>query len=182
MSKKVLVICGPSQSGKTTVMQNLINDYPSKYHYAIACTTRPRRNYEFQGKDYFFIEPSEYDLCKDLMVFKTQFADNYYGTTKDQLLDDVVNIVIANEEAIDEFKQSNGEGSYSDLDIVIIGLRKDDITLEREGRTSDHIRMEFDVLRKSDVTINIKPQKYVSTELVNDLSDLLFKHLEKHTL
>lgn len=173
---KILIICGPSQTGKTTLMNNLIKHYPDKYKYACACTTRPKRDYEVAGKDYYFIEVSDYELIKKDMIFKTEFAGNFYGTLIDELNPYRINIAVVNSEGIDDVKKLQSE-KYHNLDIVIVGLRKEDIPYEREGRTEEQIKMEFDVLNKSDITVNIKPQTYVNEHMVNDLSDVLFKYV-----
>ena len=54
----LLVICGKSATGKTTLKQYLIENYG--YDSVITYTTREQRLNEIDGKDYHFIDNEKF--------------------------------------------------------------------------------------------------------------------------
>jgi len=56
----LIVISGPSGSGKDTVVQRM-KDRGLEFHFVVTATTRPRRPGEVHGKDYWFISRDEFD-------------------------------------------------------------------------------------------------------------------------
>jgi len=78
----LLIISGPSGSGKGTVVENLIKD--GDYILSISATTRNPRNYEKEGEHYYFKEKNEFVEMIETGGFIEHacFCDNYYGTPK----------------------------------------------------------------------------------------------------
>lgn len=77
----LLVISAPSGTGKSTLIQKLIERYP-QFHYSISCTTRPLRANEKDGKHYFFLSEAEF-LARQKQGYFAEWANvhgNYYGT------------------------------------------------------------------------------------------------------
>ena len=66
----MLVIVGPSASGKTQMVQELIKKY--KMEKLVTYTTRAMRVGEVNGKDYHFISVEEFE--ENGIVFKSFFA------------------------------------------------------------------------------------------------------------
>ena len=60
----VFVICAPSGTGKTTLAQRLLNEFPN-LSYSVSCTTRPPRQGEVNGKDYHFISQADFIARRD---------------------------------------------------------------------------------------------------------------------
>ncbi len=56
----LIVISGPSGSGKDTVVQRM-KDRGLQFHFVVTATTRPRRPGEVHGKDYWFVSRQEFD-------------------------------------------------------------------------------------------------------------------------
>jgi guanylate kinase len=56
----IIVITAPSGTGKTTVIRGLcgLND---RLRYSISATTRPQRDQEVDGRDYFFLDEQEFE-------------------------------------------------------------------------------------------------------------------------
>ena len=59
----LLVVCAPSGTGKTTLIQRLRDEFPN-FAYSISCTTRAPRGHETDGKDYL-IELDGHPLAGD---------------------------------------------------------------------------------------------------------------------
>jgi guanylate kinase len=79
---RLFIISGPSGCGKTTIRLALLNRCPW-LRYSVSCTTRPKRNGEADGEDYFFIPPAEFKS----KIESGQWAEwaevhgNFYGTS-----------------------------------------------------------------------------------------------------
>ena len=77
----LLVVCAPSGTGKTTLIQRLRAEFPN-FAYSISCTTRAPRGHETDGKDYHFLSVEEF-LRRREAGFFAEWANvhgNYYGT------------------------------------------------------------------------------------------------------
>ncbi len=85
-SPKIIIISGPSGSGKGTVISAL----PDNYRKTISFTTRGiRPDIETDGVDYFFITPEEFcRLRSSGNILECNYFDgNYYGTSRSQIID-----------------------------------------------------------------------------------------------
>jgi guanylate kinase len=79
---KVLIFSAPSGSGKTTIVQHLLNKYPS-LGFSISATTRPQRVSEVHGKDYYFISREEFKQHiknNNLIEWEEVYPGRFYGT------------------------------------------------------------------------------------------------------
>lgn len=81
---KIFVITGCSGAGKTSVAEKIIQIEELKLEKVITCTTRPIRNGEKNGKDYFFIAKKEFEenINSNKMFEWARVYDNYYGSRK----------------------------------------------------------------------------------------------------
>jgi len=57
---RLLVVSGPSGAGKGTLVKELLSRYP-RLELSISATTRPPREGEVDGRDYYFLSPEEFD-------------------------------------------------------------------------------------------------------------------------
>jgi guanylate kinase len=79
---KVLIFSAPSGSGKTTIVQHLLKQYPS-LGFSISATTRPPRDSEAHGKDYYFITTQEFQhhiQKQNLIEWEEVYPGRFYGT------------------------------------------------------------------------------------------------------
>lgn len=85
MNKKgiLLIVSGPSGSGKGTVVSKLSNE--QSYALSISATTRKPRPNEENGVHYFFKETKEFEdmIENNQLLEHACFCDNYYGTPID---------------------------------------------------------------------------------------------------
>ena len=81
----IFVISGPSGSGKGTVMEILKELYPEA-GLAVSATTRAMRDYEQEGREYFFKTREEFEqLIADGEILEyTEYNGNLYGTLKSE--------------------------------------------------------------------------------------------------
>lgn len=86
-SHRLVLFCGPSGSGKTTIVHHLMKVFPSM-RFSISATTRPRRDNEEDGRDYFFLSESDFRsrLSKgDFLESEEVYPGRFYGTLRTEV-------------------------------------------------------------------------------------------------
>ncbi len=80
---KIIVISAPSGAGKTTIVKEILKVFP-EFNFSISATTRPKRETETDGVEYFFLTESEFKkkIENDEFIEWEKFYDYYYGTLK----------------------------------------------------------------------------------------------------
>ncbi|MCF6340866.1 MAG: guanylate kinase [Sulfurimonas sp.] len=81
-SGAILVLSGPSGSGKSSLLAEVINDIGECY-FSISTTTRPIRKGEVNGVHYHFVDEEEFkkDIDEDQFLEYAFVHGNYYGTS-----------------------------------------------------------------------------------------------------
>ncbi|MCX7419096.1 MAG: guanylate kinase [Planctomycetia bacterium] len=86
---RVVVLSGPSGTGKSTLVNRLAAQSTTKVIKAISATTRGPRNQEKDGQDYYFLTREEFLRRRDagdfLECFEVHGSGNWYGTLKSEL-------------------------------------------------------------------------------------------------
>lgn len=83
----LVVISGPSGVGKGTVRKALFDIPNHDLVYSVSMTTRPPRDGEVDGVDYYFVTKEEFlkRIEEDKFLEWAEFVGNYYGTPKDKV-------------------------------------------------------------------------------------------------
>ena len=99
---KIIALIGKAGSGKDTMMHKVLERNPN-LHEIVSCTTRPRREGEVEGVNYFYLTPEQFGdkVLHDEMLEATCFNDWFYGTSYESLRSDVVNIGVFNPAGIE---------------------------------------------------------------------------------
>lgn len=80
----LVIVSSPSGAGKTTLTRRLINEFRPQLEFSVSYTTRPMREGETNGVDYWFVSPDVFET----MAQTNQFAEhafvfnNRYGTAQ----------------------------------------------------------------------------------------------------
>lgn len=83
----VVILTGASSVGKGKIRDLLLADEDLKLFFSISETTRPRKENEVDGKDYYFVSYKQFAESvknKELLEY-TEFNGYYYGTPKAQV-------------------------------------------------------------------------------------------------
>jgi guanylate kinase len=94
----LLVISGPSGSGKGTIIKRLM-EKNRDFRYSVSATTRCPRAGEIDGMHYFFIGREDFEnrIQDGMMLEYAEYCGNYYGTPKKELfefLDSGKNVIL----------------------------------------------------------------------------------------
>lgn len=89
MMKKgsLFIVAAPSGAGKTSLVNALV-EQQSKIRLSVSHTTRPAREGEIDGQDYFFVNQDRFAQMRDAGAFleSATVFDNSYGTSSENVL------------------------------------------------------------------------------------------------
>ena len=117
MSGKIVIIVAPSGTGKSTLIEGLMEQYP-QLEWSVSYTTRPIRPSEIHGKDYFYTDPEEFEqmIGQDSFVEWAKVHSNYYGTSKEfvdtGLKEGRFILFDLDVQGVDSFKKIYGEDAH----------------------------------------------------------------------
>jgi guanylate kinase len=80
----LIILSGPSGVGKGTLRKKIMQEASLNLSYSISMTTRPRRQFELDGVDYFFVTEQEFQKAQEegQLLEYAEFVGNRYGTPK----------------------------------------------------------------------------------------------------
>ena len=127
---KLIVISGPSGSGKGTIVEKLLDD--KSIELSVSCTTRPPRPHEKDGVNYFFKREDEFNdmIVSNSFLEHAQVFGCQYGTPKAVVLkklDQGKNIILE----IDVQGAMQVKGNYDDALLIFISPPSDEELLTR---------------------------------------------------
>lgn len=98
----IVAICGEAGSGKDTIMQALLKHFSLSLHEIISCTTRPCREGEQEGVNYYYLTDVQFQkkIEDGDMLESTKFNNWYYGTALSSLDPNKINIGVFNPEGV----------------------------------------------------------------------------------
>ena len=88
----LIIVSAPSGCGKSTLLHRLM-EKREKLRFSVSATTRPPREGEVDGRDYFFVDHPTFErmIAEDAFLEHAEYVGNHYGTPKaavDALLDE----------------------------------------------------------------------------------------------
>ena len=84
---KLLLFAAPSGAGKTTIVRHLLNRYEN-LSFSTSATTRPKRPHETDGKDYYFVDPEQFQALIEndgFVEWEEVYKGLFYGTLKKEV-------------------------------------------------------------------------------------------------
>lgn len=158
MNYKIIAICGKAGSGKDTILQRVVAACP-QLHEIVSCTTRPMREGEADGINYFYLTGEQFGekVLRGEMLEATCFNDWFYGTSYDSLRSDCVNIAVLNPEGIDSI------AVHKNIEMVVFYVEAKDKT-----------RLLRQLNRETDPDVYEIIRRFRADEL--DFEDLDFHH------
>ena len=79
----MMVLSSPSGAGKTTISRRIL-EADGDINLSVSVTTRAPRPNEVNGRDYYFVDRTEFDLMvnRDQLLEHAKVFGNYYGTPR----------------------------------------------------------------------------------------------------
>ncbi len=84
---KLVIVTAPSGAGKTTIVRHLLKRFP-ELAFSVSATTRPRRDYEIDGRDYYFLTLESFAQRRengDFMECEEVYPGAWYGTLRSEV-------------------------------------------------------------------------------------------------
>ena len=181
----LLVISGPSGTGKGTLCEKLLRSDPS-ISFSVSCTTRKPREGEVDGVHYHFISEKRYDalLREDAFLEHATVHGHRYGTLKSQVEEGI-------EEGRNMLLDIDPQGALSVMekkpDAVSIFILPPSYAALRQRLKTRNTDDEEEILRRlANAYGEVALLKHYRYALVNDELDQAFARLsaiilaEKH--
>ena len=94
---KIIALIGEAGTGKDSLMKTILELRPD-LHEIVSCTTRPKREGETHGVNYFYYTPEKFGdmVLNDEMLECTTFNGWFYGTSYESVRSDCINIGVFN--------------------------------------------------------------------------------------
>jgi guanylate kinase len=101
----LVVLSGPSGAGKDAVLDELARR-GHRFHRVVTCTTRPPRDNEVDGVDYFFVSDAEFDelIVRGGLLEHATVYGHRSGVPRQQVLDKLA-------EALDVYVRTDVQGA-----------------------------------------------------------------------
>ena len=132
---KLIALYGKSGAGKDTVAKATVSTHPEIFHFVTSCTTRPMRDNEKDGVDYYFLTEREFlrEALVGNLLEATEFNGWFYGSSLRAFDIDKINIGVFNPQGILALQSQTDK-----IDLTVIEVTCEDRirlirALEREG-------------------------------------------------
>ena len=93
---KFIIIAAPSGSGKSSIVNMLLNDNTLKLNFSTSATTRPKRVDEVYWKNYYFFSTEKFKekiKNNEFVEWEEVYKDTFYGTLISELENTTKDIV-----------------------------------------------------------------------------------------
>ncbi len=178
---KPLMIIGPSAVGKDTMINRLKAKYPNVIYKLPSYTTRPRREGEVDGMDYYFVTKEEFFKLRDNgELFGIQeYNNNWYASNKKRLEESLENkekitILNYNIETANDVKDEIPFYFVAVLPPSEKALKER--LIKRKTKAEEIERRMENSIREIQL---IHKASYIDFRMVNDKEDEAYNKLEK---
>ena len=120
---EVIALMGKAGSGKDALLHELIRQCPDA-NEMISCTTRPIREGEAHGVNYFYMTPEEFGarVLNGEMIECTEFNNWFYGTSYEALRSNCINIGVFNPTGVESLLH------FPDINVKVFYITASDKT------------------------------------------------------
>jgi guanylate kinase len=137
---KRIILCGKAGSGKDHMRKKLEEQ---GFKYAVSYTTRPRRDNEVHGVDYYFLTENEFKSMIDQDGFYEHISFNgwHYGTSNEQFFNE--DAFIMTPSGISKLEKDDRAKSFIIYFDIEENVRKERLSQRSDADTVDR-RLEAD--------------------------------------
>ena len=147
----LIVISGSSGVGKDTVLQRM-KEFDLPFHFVVTVTSRPKREGEIEGSDYFFVSEDEFQemIAGDELLEHAIVYDEYKGIPKQQVRD----AFISGRDVIMRIDVQGAETIrklYPEALLIFLSTQSEEELIERlkarRTETEDKLQLRIDTAR-----------------------------------
>jgi guanylate kinase len=178
MQGKLFIISGPSGSGKSCLVDDIVKE-SENFVRSISVTTRPMRENETDGCHYHFISKEEFEklIKEDMLLEWAPYADYLYGTPRKFVEDNLKkgkNVILV----IDVRGAMNVKNKIADAYLIFIttsSINELKRRIEKRGTESqEEINRRIEIARKE-----LEYIKYYDCIIVNNNYNEALLNLKK---
>lgn len=183
----IVALIGKAGAGKDFLLQEILKAKP-EYHEIISHTTRPPREGEVNGKNYYFVTEEEFAALP--MLEEVSFRDWHYGTSLSAFDPAAINIGVFNPEGLRKLSQYEGLTVYPfyvyadtrtrlirqltreqlpDIDEVYRRYNADNADFGDEKEEIDHFVSEF----HGKVLVNMGDKDSVIKQVIGQIEEVI---------
>jgi len=173
---QVLVVCAPSGTGKSTLIEMLRQEFPN-FSFSVSYTTRAPRGVEQNGREYNFVSRETFVAMRSRGAF-CEWAEvhgNFYGTaTKpvEDMLDQGKDVLFdIDVQGAKQLRKTFYKGTY----VFVLPPSRDELVRRLKGRGTDS--EESIACRLGNATGELTQAKWFDYWVVNDNLDEAYKEL-----
>ncbi len=173
----VFVLTGPSGAGKTTILNEILSNYPHVFKRIVTYTTRPPRDGEVNGKDYHFVSFEEFkNLNEQNFFIEVDFySGNYYGIPRIRFEPSSYNIIAINFNGVKNLKRCYGKSVIS----IALLADKGELAQRLMARKGGDVEKRLKNLEKEFEKLLKFGDKYVDYFVNNETIETCTKKIEK---
>ncbi len=188
MKGKIIILSAPSGTGKSTIIQRLMQIESLGLGFSISATSRAPRGEEKNGREYYFLTPEEFDrrIADNKFV---EWEEVYAGTKYGTLAEEVERVTGSGRNLIMDIdvkgavnvKKKYGEAA---LTIFILPPTLEVLEARLRGRATDSEESLQRRIKKADLEMTLAPEfdcRVVNDDLdkaVADVRALIEKFIE----
>jgi len=176
--KTIVTLTGPSLSGKSTLQNDIVRKLG--LNPIVSHTTRPPREGEKNGWDYYFVSEQEFNDIP--MAESAEYAGFRYGISKENIKVNLPAVVTIENEGLKQLiEMSLSEGGFSIMPIYVDVLKDEMLKRWIERATKDGVEhFEANVKR---LQFNLKDYDNTGWSLMlNDWRPIVSKIANRHVI
>ncbi len=85
---KMIIFSAPSGAGKTTIVREILKNDDFNLEFSVSACSRPKRDGEINGKDYYFLSVEEFKQRinnDEFIEWEEVYKNQFYGTLKSEI-------------------------------------------------------------------------------------------------
>ena len=179
---KPLMVIGPSAVGKDTMINRLKAKYPKVIYKLPSYTTRPKREGEIDGVDYYFVTKEEFfKLRDDGELFGIQeYNGNWYASNKTRLEEALKN---ENKVTVLNYNINTANAVKDEISFNFVAVLPPSEAALKERLIKRKTKAE-EIQKRMENSIKeiqlINEANYIQYRLVNDKEEEAYNKLERH--